>query len=92
MCVLSTTQTREREPLTLKDRPKIFNIETSPRPWRLNWESEEDELFNVIHHYVNGIKDANNEWVIRFDDDYGTNQFCNANSIVRAINYLDETE
>jgi hypothetical protein len=36
--------------------------------------------------YCEGIRDAAGDWVVRFDDDYGTDQMANAILVVGAVN------
>ncbi len=62
----------------------------SPRPWKLDVQMEYGELFHPLFRYCRGILDANNEWVIRFDDDYGNDQWANAEFIVEIVNGYDQ--
>ena len=62
---------REERLLTMGNR--------SPVPWRLEWDQEYGDFGSKIGSpYVTGIKAANNDWVVRFDDDYGNDQAANA--------------
>lgn len=63
-------------------------LKASPRPWRVSEElghkgipGEPDEP-----GYIEGVIDAENNWVFRFDDDYGTDQSANAALIVALVN------
>ena len=70
---------------------KFDHTSTSPRPWSLQFQSDGNEFeFGGRITYLQGIVDANGEWVVRFDDDYGTDQVANAKLIMEAVNGYDK--
>lgn len=62
------------------------NPGVSPTPWELVIDREPGEMGTTLGYELRGVKDADGEWVIRFDDDYGTDQYANAKLIVSLVN------
>lgn len=56
----------------------------TPGPWVKQVESETGEFGSVIARYTRGVRSADNSWVARFDDDYGTDQSSDAAYIAAA--------
>lgn len=60
--------------------------QSSQGKWDLEIESEYGDFGVKLNTYCAGIK-CNNVWVVRFDDDYGNNQWVNAALITQLHNF-----
>lgn len=56
----------------------------TPGKWEIVVETEAGEFGRVLNRYCVGIREAQGQrrWIVRFDDDYGTNQWADAIHIV----------
>ena len=59
------------------------------RPWGVQMGSDWDEWSHLTSTYPEGVKGADGKWIAKFDDDYGNDQYANAELIVRAVNSYD---
>lgn len=59
-------------------------------PWVVSVGEESGEYFTPIYKYAEGVKEAYGEhrWIVRFDDDYGTDQWADAHLISAAPELL----
>lgn len=60
----------------------------TPGRWELVIETETGEFGSILSRYCEGIREATGQrrWVVRFDDDYSTNQWADALHIVNLHN------
>lgn len=62
----------------------------TPEPWNVETESDGGE-YGAWSMYARGVSGGDPKewvWVVRFDDDYGTDQFADAHFIAAARKYL----
>jgi hypothetical protein len=84
----------EAAPSTVIERLAVLAEKATPRPWEVVTADESDgEPFGNRWHYAQGVRSpeaAGQPWVARFDDDYSTDQWADADLIVAAINALPD--
>jgi hypothetical protein len=63
-------------------------LKASPRPWRLSVEQGRPDSWMgpAEPSYCEGILSADDRWVVRFEDDYSTDQWADAELIVALVN------
>lgn len=64
----------------------VHNPHVTPGKWNLIVGEEHGEMGTLLQRYCEGIRAEDGRWVVRFDDDYGTNQWADAALIVELHN------